>query len=86
MRYRSLIGLITFSFSTWSAPAAHAELGTAAAPHIQWEVKNRFRLFRSEADFQRHVAAHRGEDVLAADRWARQEAESMMTRAAVAGT
>ena len=26
------------------------------------------------------------QDLLAADRWARQEAESMMTRAAVAGT
>ena len=75
MRYRSLIGLITFSFSTWSAPAAHAELGTAAAPHIQWEVKNRFRLFRSEADFQRHVAAHREEGVLAAERRLARESD-----------
>jgi hypothetical protein len=75
MQYRSLIGLITLSLSTWSAPAAHAELGTAAAPHIQWEVKNRFRLFRSEADFQRHVAAHRGEGVLAAERRLARESD-----------
>ena len=35
---------------------------------IEWEVTNRFRLFRSEEDFQRHVAAHRGDGVLAAER------------------
>src|SRR3954462_11228143 len=35
---------------------------------IEWEVKNRFRLFRNEADFQRHVGAGRGEGVLAAER------------------
>jgi hypothetical protein len=35
---------------------------------IDWEVKNRFRLFRSDEDFQRHVAAHRGDGVLAAER------------------
>ncbi len=34
---------------------------------IEWEVKNRFRLFRNEADFQRHVAAYRGDGVLAAE-------------------
>ena len=35
---------------------------------IEWEVKNRFRLFRNEADFQRHVAAMRSDGVLAAER------------------
>ena len=39
----------------------------APAPRIEWEVKNRFRLFRSEADFQRHVAATRNDSVLAAE-------------------
>lgn len=34
---------------------------------IEWEVKNRFRLFRNEADFQRHVAAHRDDGILAAE-------------------
>jgi lysophospholipase L1-like esterase len=45
---------------------------TALSPQISWEVKSRFRLFRNEADFLRHVAADRGDGVLAAeDRLAR---------------
>src|SRR5689334_13372421 len=40
----------------------------AAAVRIEWEVKNRFRLFRNEADFQRHVAATRNDGVLGAER------------------
>src|SRR5262249_39821814 len=36
-------------------------------PRIEWEVKNRFRLFRSERDFERHVAAFRRDGVLAAE-------------------
>jgi lysophospholipase L1-like esterase len=38
------------------------------APRIEWEVKNRFRLFRSERDFQRHAAAYRADGVLASER------------------
>ena len=53
--------------SIWFGPSARAETKGASAPHIEWEVKNRFRLFRNEADFQRHVAAQRGDGVLAAD-------------------
>ncbi|MFY9692211.1 MAG: hypothetical protein WAK35_00550, partial [Xanthobacteraceae bacterium] len=34
---------------------------------IVWEVKNRFRLFRNDADFQRMTAASRGDGVLAAE-------------------
>src|SRR5256714_12401564 len=34
---------------------------------IVWEVKNRFRLFRREADFLRHVAAQSIKSVLAAE-------------------
>jgi hypothetical protein len=48
--------------------SARAEPTAAAAPRIEWEVKSRFRLFRSEADFQRHVEAMRGDGVLAAER------------------
>jgi hypothetical protein len=43
----------------------------AAGPNdlqITWEVKNRFRLFRYEQDFLRHVAADRGDGILAAER------------------
>ncbi len=68
MHYAAIIGLIALLFSTWGAGSAHAELGYTSGPRIEWEVKNRFRLFRNEADFQRHVAAHRGDGVLAAER------------------
>src|ERR1700754_4853270 len=34
---------------------------------IEWEVKNRFRLFRREADFQRQVRAARAGSILAAE-------------------
>jgi hypothetical protein len=37
------------------------------APRIEWEVKNRFRLFRDERDFNRHVAASRGDGIQAAE-------------------
>src|SRR5690349_4271928 len=47
-------------------PSASAP--SASAPRIEWEVKHRFRLFRSEADFQRHVAATRNDGVLGAER------------------
>jgi len=34
---------------------------------IAWEVKSRFRLFRKEREFERQLAAHRGDGVLAAE-------------------
>jgi hypothetical protein len=48
--------------------AARAEPRAGGAPRIEWEVKNRFRPFRSEADFQRHADAMRSDGVLAAER------------------
>jgi len=47
--------------------AAFAQLSGTGNFHIVWEVKNRFRLFRNEADFLRQVAASRGDGVLAAE-------------------
>ena len=52
----------------YGGKSARAEPTATAAPRIEWEVKSRFRLFRSEADFQRHVDAMRGDGVLAAER------------------
>ncbi len=46
---------------------AVAQPAGADAIRIVWEVKNRFRLFRNEADFVRQVAASRGGGVLAAE-------------------
>ncbi len=67
-----ILCLSALLLAMWSAPAALAQ-SKSGGPRIEWEVKNRFRLFRSEADFQRHVAADRGDGLLAAeDRLARE--------------
>ena len=50
------------------APAAVVLPAPSGDFQITWEVKNRFRLFRDEADFRRHVVADRGDGVLAAER------------------
>jgi lysophospholipase L1-like esterase len=68
MRQFCLLGLIALLLSAWGGASAHAQASGGAAPRIEWEVKNRFRLFRGEADFERHVAALRGEGVLGAER------------------
>ncbi len=67
--------------------SALAQTPGAAKPRIEWEVKNRFRLFRSEADFQRHLASWRNDGVLGSERrlaiesdgrgWARDTVERL---------
>jgi hypothetical protein len=61
----------TAAAQTRSAQSPQAQLppasSSASGLRIDWEVKNRFRLFRSERDFQRHVAAYRDDGVLAAE-------------------
>ena len=49
-------------------PAAATPLAGLGNFHIVWEVKNRFRLFRNEADFLRLAAASRGDGILASER------------------
>jgi hypothetical protein len=68
MRHLHIIAFIAVLLSTWCASAAHAEIGRSDVLHIEWEVKNRFRLFRDETDFQRHVAAANIDGVLASER------------------
>lgn len=53
---------------------AFAQLADTGNFHIVWEVQNRFRLFRKDADFQRQEAATRGDGILAAEQ--RLERES----------
>jgi hypothetical protein len=62
----ALVLTSTVPLQTAAQPAAPP----SASDDLQvvWEVKNRFRLFRNEADFQRHVAADQGDGVLAAER------------------
>ena len=51
-------------------PPARAQLSirpteVATDVSISWEVRSRFRLFRDEKDFNRHVAAESGRTILA---------------------
>jgi hypothetical protein len=48
-------------------PADWAAAQSAAPMQISWEVRNRFRLFREERDFQLHVDSLRNHSVLAAE-------------------
>src|SRR5262245_24966790 len=61
--------------SCFGGQAARAQPSAANSPRIEWEVKNRFRLFRNEADFQRHVDAAHGDGVLAAERRLAKESD-----------
>src|SRR5205823_12745306 len=54
--------------SWFDGQAARTEPAASNAPRIEWEAKNRFRLFRTEADFQRHVDATGSDGELAAQR------------------
>jgi hypothetical protein len=89
MRRFVLLTLVVLALPAWSARARAQDpqpLGTSG-PYIEWEVKNRFRLFRSEGDFQRHVAAYRNDGVLASEKrlaretdgrgWARDTVERL---------
>jgi hypothetical protein len=60
--------LVTPVAAQTSAPIQLAPPAPAADIRIEWEVKNRFRLFKRDEDFQRHVSAHRADGVLAAER------------------
>jgi hypothetical protein len=50
-----------------TSPSDAAEPPPATGVVIDWQVLNRFRLFRDDGDFRRHVEAARGGSVLAAE-------------------
>src|SRR5439155_3683579 len=87
MRYFFLLGLTALLLSSWCGESFAEPRG--ASVRIEWEVKNGFRLFRNEAEFQRHVAAYRADGVLAAEErlaresdgrgWARDTVERLCT-------
>ncbi len=86
MRLATLL-LATLLLPLIADSAALAQSPGAGKPRIEWEVKNRFRLFRSETDFQRHVASWRNDGVLGSERrlslesdgrgWARDTVERL---------
>ena len=54
----------------WASPvqkAAAQDATDASAMQITWEVRNRFRLFREERDFQLQVESLRGRSILASE-------------------
>jgi hypothetical protein len=63
---RFVVLLIVLVLSAWCDRVV-AQESSRPNLHIEWEVKNRFRLFRSENDFRRHVAAYRNDGVLGAE-------------------
>ena len=78
--------------ATDAPPAAAAPAPTSSGVAIEWEVRNRFRLFRRDTDFQLHVAASRAGTQLAAEHllerdtggrgWARTEVDRLCVNAA----
>ncbi len=63
-----ILGIAAPNVGSAQAPdAADARPPGAAGLRIEWEVKNRFRLFRDERDFQRQVAAYRADGVSGAE-------------------
>jgi lysophospholipase L1-like esterase len=63
----ALVVFLMLGLGLGGAPTRAQTEPPAPSPQIAWEVKSRFRLFRHEADFLRHVAADRGDGVLAAE-------------------
>jgi lysophospholipase L1-like esterase len=67
MSHVRLLSLIALLLASWAGDRVVAQPTEGSDLRIEWEVKNRFRLFRTEADFLRHVAAHRGDGIRAAE-------------------
>ena len=75
MRRLSLILVLFFAVAPFDA--AFAQLAGTGDFQINWEVKNRFRLFRNEADFLRQAAANRGDGVLAAEQRLERDSDGL---------
>ena len=60
------IALLAGALAGLSPPPAEAQIAQGAM-QISWEVRNRFRLFREERDFQLHTESGRGRSILAAE-------------------
>jgi hypothetical protein len=74
---RRFLAMLGMAVAYGAAPAA-AQLSllppeTATDVSVVWEVKNRFRLFRDEKDFNRHLAVTSGRTILAAEETFEQE-------------
>src|SRR5215470_626853 len=59
--------LLAGAIGSLPAHRAAAQGATDPAMRISWEVRNRFRLFREERDFQLHAESLRGRSILASE-------------------
>jgi lysophospholipase L1-like esterase len=66
IRIRSIIACALLAGSLGAQPAA-AQTAPDGQLQISWEVRNRFRLFREERDFQLHTESARGRSILASE-------------------
>ena len=66
---RLIVGVALLAGTLVGLPVrpAIAQTNAAAPMQISWEVRNRFRLFREERDFQLHVDAEKSGGILAAE-------------------
>src|SRR6476646_6026934 len=88
----AVLACIGFDSGAVAQPAPGAAQPTESGIAIEWEVRHRFRLFRREAYFQRHVAASRAGGQLAAEHlleqatggrgWAQNEVDHLCVNAA----
>ncbi len=60
--------LLAATLAAWPLSPVVAQTTADAQLRISWEVRNRFRLFREERDFQLHVESERARGVLASER------------------
>jgi lysophospholipase L1-like esterase len=63
----AFIVLAPLDAASAQVPDTGPQLADTGDFQIIWEVKNRFRLFRKDADFKRQEAASRGDGILAAE-------------------
>ena len=95
-RFRSFAAAGVVALLALHGAPARAQLSIlpneiATEVNVSWEVRNRFRLFRDEKDFNRHLAAESGRSVLSAEQTLAQEtdgrgwARDMVTRLCVDG-
>jgi lysophospholipase L1-like esterase len=59
--------LLGGAFCSLPVPQAAAQTAPDQALQITWEVRNRFRLFREERDFELHAESLRGRSILASE-------------------
>ncbi len=67
MRRTVLAAALTALSTTFPLGPALSQVGFTSELTVSWEVKSRFRLFRYETDFLKHVDAERGDGILAAE-------------------